>query len=150
MKIRKAKISDVHKIYELIKKYSQKNLMLPRALSELYENIQEFFVVEKGGRLIGCASVHVTWEDLAEIKSLAVAPGYKGKGIGSKLIDVCHNTAKELGVKRVFALTFVPEFFKKHGYSETSREKLPHKIWIECIKCAMFPDCKEIPLIKYL
>jgi amino-acid N-acetyltransferase len=150
IKLRKAVISDVPGIYKLIKGYAERDLMLPRALSELYENIQEFFVAEEGRHIIGCASLHVTWEDLAEIKSLAVAQEYGRKGLGSKFMDNCHRTAKRLGIKKVFALTFVPGFFKKHGYEETTRDKLPHKIWIECVRCTMFPDCKEIPLIKHL
>ena len=150
LKIRKAVISDVPKIYKLIKNYAGKKLMLPRALSDLYEDIQEFYVIEDGRNLAACASLHVTWEDLAEIKSLAVDKKHWGSGMGSKILENCHNTARQIGIKRVFALTFAPGFFRKHGYVETTREKLPHKIWIECVKCPMFPDCKEIPLIKIL
>jgi len=150
LKLRKAVVSDVPEIFKLIKHYAEKKLMLARALSELYENIQEFYVIVKGGKIIACSSLHVTWENLAEIKSLAVAPGHCGGGIGTKIVDACHATARRLGVKRVFALTFAPGFFKKHGYVETHRDKLPHKIWIECIRCPMFPDCKEIPLVKDL
>ncbi|MFN3966219.1 MAG: GNAT family N-acetyltransferase, partial [Endomicrobiia bacterium] len=77
-----------------------------------------------------------------------LAPKFRNKGLGSKLIKKCHKEAKQLGVKRIFALSFVPEFFKKHGYKMIPRESLPHKIWIECVKCPYFPNCKEVPLIK--
>jgi len=148
MKLRKAKIPDVPQIYKLINFYANKRLMLPRALSEIYEHLQEFFVIEYKKKIIGCVALHVTWEDLAEIKSLAISPKFRKKGLGSKLLKRCHKEAKQLGVKRIFALSFVPEFFKKHKYRVVKRDTLPHKIWMECVKCPYFPNCKEVPLIR--
>ncbi|MDI6640895.1 MAG: N-acetyltransferase [Elusimicrobiota bacterium] len=150
MKLRRAKVTDVAKIHKLIGHFANKKLMLARSLSELYENIQEFFVIVERSKLVGCAAIHPTWEDLAEIKSLAVLEDYQGKGYGSKLLKRCEQEAKQIGIKRIFALSFIPEFFKKHGYSEISRDKLPHKIWMECVRCPLFPDCKEVPLIKII
>jgi amino-acid N-acetyltransferase len=148
--IRQAKVSDVKSIQKLIGYYAEKKEMLPRSLNDIYENIQEFFVAVQGAHMIACCALHVSWEDLAEIKALAVASGCHGKGIGTKLVTACEEKAKELGVKKVFALTFKPEFFKKLKYKKISREKLPHKIWGECVKCPLFPDCGETPLLKLL
>ena len=148
MKLQKAKVTDVSKIHRIVSYYATKGLMLPRSLSELYENLQEYFVLTDKDNLIGCCALHPTWEDLAEIKSLAVGEKFQNKGYGSKLLKRCESEAKILGIKRLFALSFIPEFFKKHNYREISRKKLPHKIWTECIKCPQFPNCKEVPLIK--
>lgn len=148
LKIRKAKITDVKNIHKLINYYANKKVMLPRALNEIYENIQGFFVIEHNRGIIGCCVLTVSWEDLAEIKSLAVTPRHKHKDLGKKLIEMCEDEAKKLGIKKIFVLTYVPKFFKKFGYKEISKDILPHKIWSECIRCPFFPDCKEIPLIK--
>ncbi|HCJ67639.1 MAG TPA: N-acetyltransferase [Elusimicrobia bacterium] len=145
--IRKAKVTDVGEIQKLINYYAEQKEMLPRSLNELYENIQDFFVDEKNGKIIACAALHVVWEDLAEIKSLAVKLEYKKHGLGAKLVKKCLQQAKSLRVKKVFVLTFKPQYFKQFGFKELSREKLPHKIWSECIRCHLFPDCKEIALL---
>lgn len=150
MKIRQAKVSDVHTIHSLIGYYAEKKEMLPRSINDLYENIQELFVVEDKNKVVGCCALHVSWEDLAEIKALAIAQNYQHKGLGTKLVLTCQDKAKELDIKKVFALTFKPDFFARLGYTRISREKLPHKIWGECVKCPLFPDCGEIPLIKDL
>lgn len=148
--IRKAKVSDVSYIYKIVNYYAERRVMLPRSLSELYENIQGFFVAEISGKVVGCCSLSVTWEDLAEIRALAVDKRYTCKGIGGELIEKCHEYAKELGIKKIFVLTYIPEYFKKFGYRRISKDKLPHKIWSECIKCPFFPDCNEVPMIKDL
>ena len=148
MGIRKSDISDVKKIQKLINYYARRNKMLPRSLNELYENIRDFAVYEEGGKVYGCCALHIDWEDLAEIKSLAVAKARAGKGIGTKLIDYCLKEAKSLKIKRVFALTYVPDFFKLKGFTVINKDELPHKIWSECIKCVYFPNCKEIAVKK--
>ena len=141
--IRKATLKDIKAIQNLINFYAEKNKMLPRSLNELYENIRDFFVYEDGGNILGCAALHVTWEDLAEIKSLAVAESIQKNNIGSMLVNVIFEDAKKLNIKRIFALTYVPEFFEKMGFKKIKHSKLPHKIWSECIKCVKFPDCEE-------
>lgn len=153
--IRKAKVTDVQEMQKIVNYYAELKEMLPRSLNELYENIQDFFVYEKRGvhrkgKIIGCIALHIVWEDLAEIKSLAVQPDYQKKGIGTKLVKKCLQQAKSLGVKKVFVLTFKPEYFGKFGFKKVSRERLPHKIWSECIRCYLFPGCKEIALILKL
>ena len=128
MKLRKAKITDAPQIQKIINQYAEKKLMLMRSLNEIYNRIQCFYVIEHNGKVIGCCAVNIIWDDLAEIKSLAVIPKYCKRGLGEKLVQQCHEEAKKLGVKRVFALTYIPKFFKKFGYKEISREELPHKI----------------------
>ena len=150
MPIRKATVEDVKKIQKLVNYYAKRDKMLPRSLNELYESIRNFFVYVEGKNLYGCCALNIDWEDLAEIKSLAVAKSRSGKGIGGKLLECCLKDAKTLKVKKVFALTYVPEFFEQFGFSLIDKKELPHKIWSECIKCMYFPNCKEIAMMKEL
>jgi amino-acid N-acetyltransferase len=146
--IRKADVSDVKKIQRIVNYYAKRDKMLPRSLNELYENIRDFNVYAEGKNVYGCCALHVDWEDLAEIKSLAVSPSRANKGIGTKLLAKCLKEAKDLKVKKVFALTYVPDFFKAAGFKVINKKRLPHKIWNECIKCVYFPNCKEIAMLK--
>lgn len=148
--IRKANIKDVSAIQKLINDYAKEDLLLPRSLSELYENLRDFFVFEEKGKIYGCSALHINWEDLAEVKSLAVDKNKKGSGIGKGLLRVCLDEAKKLKVKKVFCLTYQPKFFKKFGFKEIDRAKLPHKIWNECVNCVKFPDCCEVALMIQL
>ena len=148
--IRKAKVPDVKKIQKLINYHAKRDKMLPRSLNELYENIRDFFVYAEGENVYGCCALHIDWEDLSEIKSLAVAPSRLKKGIGKKLLDECMKEARTLKLKKVFALTYVPGFFEQFGFKTVDKASLPHKIWSECIKCIYFPNCKEIAVMKEL
>jgi len=141
--IRKATIEDIKDMQELINFYAKQDRMLPRSLNELYENIRDFFVYEEAGKILGCCALHIAWENLAEVKSLAVDEASQKKGIGAMLVKHALEDAKKLKVKRVFALTYVPEFFEKLGFKRIEHAELPHKIWSECIKCIKFPDCAE-------
>jgi amino-acid N-acetyltransferase len=149
-KIRKAKISDVKQIHKFINEFAKKENMLPRSLNELYENIRDFFVFEEDGIIKGVCALHVLWEDLAEIRSLAVKKEQQRQGIGKTLINKCLQEAKGLGIKRVFTLTYIPDFFKKLDFIEVDKTKLPHKIWGDCIRCPKFPECDEYALIRDL
>lgn len=146
--LRKAGIADIKQIQGLINGFADKDLMLGRSLNELYENLRDFFVYEEKGRIIGCAGLHICWDDLVEIKSLAVESRYQKQGIGRKLVDACIAEAKGLGAGSVFTLTYVPDFFRKIGFKKIEHKKLPHKIWAECINCPKFPDCQETALIR--
>jgi amino-acid N-acetyltransferase len=148
--IRKAKVNDIKAIYELINLFAKDDLMLPRSISDLYDDLRDFFVYEEAGSVVGCCALHISWEDLAEIRSLAVGLAWHKKGIGKKLVGVCIDEAKELGIKKIFALTFVPEYFEKLGFVRVNKSYLPRKVWGECISCVKFPDCSEVPLIKEL
>lgn len=124
--------------------------MLPRSLNDIYENIRDFFVYAYKGKIAGAAALHILWEDLAEIRSVAVANEYHGKGIGKKLIGQCLKEARMLGIKKVFALTYNPEFFKKSGFEDIDKNSLPQKIWGDCLKCPKFPECEEVAVMKIL
>ncbi|HHT9117707.1 MAG TPA: N-acetyltransferase [Candidatus Hypogeohydataceae bacterium YC38] len=145
--IRKAVVSDVEKVHKIINYFASKDLMLPRSLREIYENIRDYFVYIDGGEIIGCAALHIFWKDLSEIKSLAVQETHQRKGIGGELVMECIQEAKSLGIERLFVLTYQPEFFQRRGFRLVEKESLPHKIWTECIRCPKFPDCNEVPLI---
>ena len=149
-KIRKAKINDAKNIQKLVNYYADKKIMLPRALNEIYENIQGYFIIELNKKIIGCSALAVSWEDLAEIKSLAVSPSHGRKGLGTKLVEACEREARKIGIKKIFVLTYVPEFFGKLGFKRVPKETLPHKIWTGCIRCPFFPNCNEVPLIKQI
>jgi len=146
--IRKANVTDVKKIQKLINYYAKRDKMLPRSLNELYENIRDFFVYVERKKILGCCALHIDWEDLSEIKSLAVAPSKAGKGAGKKLLLECIKEARSLKLKKIFALTYVPGFFEQFGFTVINKSELPHKIWSECIKCVYFPKCKEIAVMR--
>jgi amino-acid N-acetyltransferase len=146
LKIRKAKVKDATEIFKILQHFALKEVLLPRSLNSIYENIRDFFVCEVDGKIVGVGSLHVYWEDLAEIKSLAVKEEYQHLGIGRSIVQECLNEAKELGIKRVFALTYVPDFFKKIGFEITDKSNFPQKVWTECIHCVKFNDCHEIPV----
>lgn len=143
----KAKISDAAQMHQLINYFADKGEMLARPLSEIYENIRDYFVIKEGERVIACAALHINWSDLAEIKSLAVAEESQRKGIGDCLIRACLDEAKKLGLLTVFCLTYKPGFFETLGFSTVDKVELPHKVWSECYRCPKFPDCDEIALI---
>lgn len=148
--LRKARIEDIKPIQGLINFFAGQDLMLPRSLNELYENLRDFWVFEENRKLAGCCALHVSWEDLAEIKSLAVKKERQGESIGTQLVEVCIKEAKNLGAKKIFVLTYKPDFFRKFGFKRIKNSRLPHKIWAECINCPKFPNCEEIAMIKQL
>jgi amino-acid N-acetyltransferase len=141
--IRKARVKDVKAMQDLIGRFASRGEMLPKSLSELYDQIRDFFVYEENQTLLGACALHVSWDDLAEIRSLAVQENYWGKGVGESLVRACVKESKELGVQRVFALTYRSEFFKKLGFEKVDKSTLPHKIWADCLRCVKFPDCDE-------
>ena len=140
-------MADVKAIQRLIAEYARKGDMLPRSLSDIYENLRDYFVFEDGGEVIGSAAIHIMWEDLAEVRSLAVQDGRMRRGVGTQLVEACISEAIVLGIARVFALTYKPEFFERLGFQRVDKAELPHKIWTDCLKCAKFPDCDEIALV---
>lgn len=146
MAIRKARIPDAKAIHKLLITYAQQELMLSRSLPDIYELIRSFYVYEVDGEVLGAVSLHICWEDLAEVRSLAVAGGQMKKGIGRQLVQACLEEARELGLKKVFALTYQPGFFEKMGFHYIEKAELPQKIWSDCVKCPKFPDCDEIAM----
>ena len=151
--IRKAVMKDVTSIHRLLSDYANQGLLLPRPLSELYDHLRDHFVVEDnetGRSLIGVSALAISWEDLAEIRSLAVSQDHQGQGLGSRLVEACLEEARVLGLKRVFVLSYVPDFFIKMGFKEVDKSVLPHKIWADCLRCPKFPDCDETALMIQL
>ena len=148
--IRKAWVSDVKSIHKLLGTFSDRGEILPRSLSEIYDNLRDYctFYDEKQKAIVGICAVHVTWEDLAEIRSLAVKEAFTKRGIGRKLVDRCMAEARELGIRRVFVLTYKREFFEKMGFHLVDKASLPHKIWADCLKCVKFPDCDETAMMR--
>jgi len=146
--IRKARITDAQEIQRLINRFAVDGKLLPRSLSEVYDYLRDFYIYEGDDHHIGgvCA-LHICWEDLAEIRSLAVTEEVRKKGIGEKLVEVCLEEAKQLGVLRVFLLTYIPLYFERVGFRVVEKSTLPHKIWGDCIKCVKFPNCDETAMI---
>lgn len=145
--LRKAQIRDVKDIQKLLTHFASRGDMLSRSLSELYEAIRDFYICEDDGRLIGTAALHIVWEDLAEIRSVAVAEDAGLRGVGTQLVQACIDEARVLGLKRLFCLTYKPDFFGRFGFSIVDKAELPHKVWGDCMKCVKFPDCDEIAMI---
>jgi len=148
--VEKARISDVSQMHKLINYFADKDEMLARPLSEIYENIRDYFVIRQDGRMIACAALHVCWSDLAEIKSVAVAEDSQEQGVGAQLVEACVKEAKDLGILTVFCLTYQPAFFEKFGFSQVDKMELPRKVWTECYRCPKFPNCDEVALIRQL
>lgn len=148
--LRKAMIGDVPQIHTLVNSFAGQGEMLGRSRSELYEGIRDFFVVELDGVILGCSALHINWEDLAEVRSLAVSPELQGQGMGKTLVKACIEEARSLGITRIYALTYRPAFFEGVGFSRVAKESLPHKVWGDCLKCPKFPNCDEDAVIMEL
>ena len=149
MHIKKATAGDIAAIHRILNYYAEQDLLLPRSLSELYDHLRDYFVLEnkdQGRSIHGVCGLRVYWEDLAEIKSLAVSEDQQDRGFGSKLVKSCLEEARLLGIGKVFTLTYVPDFFLKLGFKAVDRSIFPQKIWADCLKCPKFPDCDEVAL----
>ena len=145
--IRKPEVEEAPAIHDLIEAYAQKRLLLARSVEEVYESLRDFFVCILDGRAVACGALHL-WSDLAEVRSLAVAREHQGKGIGTRLVQACLEEARRLHVREVFTLTFQPAFFERLGFAQVDKERFPHKIWNECVKCPHVPDCGEVALTQ--
>jgi amino-acid N-acetyltransferase len=148
MKVEKAKIDDVKVMHKLVNQFAGKGEMLPRALSEIYENLRDYFVIRnRAGRVVASVALHISWADLAEVKALAVDKEQQKKGMGAALVKACVEESRSLGIPKMFCLTYKPGFFKKQGFREVEKMELPRKIWAECYTCPKFPDCDEVALV---
>ncbi|MFZ5632768.1 MAG: N-acetyltransferase [Bacillota bacterium] len=143
MIIRKARMCDIEDVHRLITYFADGGLMLARSRSMLYEGVREITVAEDRGRLLGAGMLHIIWEDLAEIRALAVQPDMQKKGIGRRLVEAFLSEARELKIPRVFALTYQPGFFARCNFRIVPKESLSQKVWKECINCPKFPNCDE-------
>lgn len=134
---------DIEGVHQLITHYADRGLMLARSRSMLYEGLREITVAEDHGRMLGAGMLHVIWEDLAEIRALAVQPDIQRSGIGRRLVEAFLAEARELKIPRVFALTYQPGFFTRCNFELVPKESLSQKVWKECINCPKFPNCDE-------
>lgn len=148
MHIRHARISDAPAICELINYYAERGRMLHRSLESVYECIREFLVAEENGRIVGCVAVDVFWADLAEVKSLAVAPETRGQGLGRRLVETAAREAAHIGITRLFALTYEQGFFEACGFRAVDRATLGEKVWRECIACPKKDRCDETAMMR--
>lgn len=144
MIIRKAKLTDVPNIHKLVNHYAGERIMLPRTLTDLYENVWEFTVVAvEDNQLLGCGALKLYNQDVAEIRSLCVDESVKTKGIGRQIMEALLGEAESFNLKTVFALTVAPAFFEKLGFHETPRERFPTKVWRDCLRCERYTCCNE-------
>ncbi|MGL5269604.1 MAG: N-acetyltransferase [Selenomonadaceae bacterium] len=146
MLYRKPTFDDVEAIYELVNDYAKDGVMLARSRNTLYETLRDMVVAEENGIVVGVGGLHITWNELAEIRTMAILPSAVGRGIGKKIVQLLLEEAKVLGVKEVFTLTYKPGFFQTLNFVEISKDALPHKVWKDCIDCAKFPNCDEIAM----
>ncbi|MBK32872.1 MAG: GNAT family N-acetyltransferase [Chloroflexi bacterium] len=148
--VRPARMDDGSGIAKLVNYWAAQGQMLPRTLGETYEHLRDFYVVEDEDDIVGCAALHLVWSDLAEVKSVAVDERMQGLRIGATLVNACVDEAIQLGLSRIFALTYQPEFFEKLGWKRADVMSLPRKVWNECYRCPKFPSCDEIAMILEL
>ena len=148
IRYRKATFADVDEIHDLIAGYASRGIMLPKPHSTIYETLREFVVAEEvaSKKIVGVGALHLTWNELAEVRSMAVHADFSRKGIGSEIVKKLLAEGRAVGVKKFFTLTYRPEFFKSLGFKLTTKESLPHKIWKECLDCPKFPNCDEIAM----
>lgn len=144
--IRKAILQDARQVHKLLMVYAKDGLVLPRSLMDIFEAIRDFYVFIEDDQVVGAAALNICWEDLAEVRSLVVHQDYGGRGVGRHLVEACISEARQLGIGRVFALTYQQVFFEKLGFGVIEKAELPQKIWGDCIKCAKFPECDEIAM----
>jgi amino-acid N-acetyltransferase len=159
--IQKAQVRDVEEILELVNTFAAMNLMLPRGPQYLYENIRDFVIAcdsnvpvysdretrEVLHLLVACGSLHVLWEDIAEIRALAIHPDYQHLGLGSKLVEYMKEEAKQLGIRRLYTFTLTEDFFKTVGFRPQDRSELPPKVWGECSRCPKYFNCDEVGMV---
>ncbi len=150
MKYRKAAFADVEAIFELVNNYANDGIMLARSRNTLYETLRDMIVAEDEGKIVGVGGLHLIWDELAEVRTMAVSPAAARQGIGSEIVRRLTDEGIGLGVKKLFTLTYKPGFFKTLGFSVITKEELPHKVWKDCIECPKFPNCDEIAMIKVL
>ncbi len=148
--VRPAAIGDVPVIHHLLEIYAAQGNLLPRTLSEMYRHLRDFFVIEVDGKVAACGALEIFTDDLGEVRSLVVDDAWKGKGLGRMLVERLIEEAQAIGLKRLMALTYVPEFFHKLGFKTVPKETLPEKVWSVCVKCYKYNSCDEIAVLRLL
>lgn len=149
-RIRPARMTDVRAIHTLLMQFANRGLLLPKSISSLYDHLRDFVVFVEREEIQGICSLRISWDNLAEIRSLAVAEEVQGSGVGRQLVESCLDEARSLEIKNVFVLTYQTDFFRKLGFIDKDKQELPHKIWSDCLNCSKFPDCDEDALVKVI
>lgn len=146
---RKARVDDIRLIHREINLLAADGKVLPRSLNDLYTHVRDLhvWIDDRIATIVGWSALHVMWEDLAEIRSLVVVESHRRRGIGRGLVEACFAEARELGLSRVFALTYETEFFRRVGFKTVDKQILPQKIWSDCLNCTKFPDCDETAML---
>lgn len=148
VQVRRARVGDVPRLYELINYYAVRGDMLPKTMDQLYNRVRNFNVADADGEVVGCAALHITWADLAEVVSLAVHPDFQGHGLGRRLVEPLFDEARTLGISTLFTLTLQVGFFSRLGFREVPKLRLPHKIWQDCATCFKQDRCDEIAMVR--
>ena len=150
MEIRLARMGDISAMADLINYHAERGRMLHRSAAYLYERVRNFCVCQMGDRVVGCCALEPVWSELGELKSLAVLEELRGQGIGRRLIERSLEAGRSIDIKRVFCLTREPRFFENLGFGRLERNKLPHKVWSDCVNCPVKDNCDEIALLLNL
>jgi amino-acid N-acetyltransferase len=151
--IRKARLSDVNDMYRIVNYYAERQLMLPKTQLQLYENLRDYSVAvdpTDSNQLQGCGALHIYWENLAEIRAIAIAPGKTRKGIGTLLVNWLLNEAREMKIEQVFLFTYEPKFFNGFGFIQVEHSAMPLKVYNECFHCPKFNKCDEVAMVLHL
>jgi amino-acid N-acetyltransferase len=151
--IRKARLSDVNDMYRIVNYYAERQLMLPKTQLQLYENLRDYSVAvdsSDANRLLGCGALHIYWENLAEIRALAITPGETRKGTGTHLVNQLLNEAREIKIEQVFLFTYEPKFFNRFGFIQVEHSAMPLKVYNECFHCPKFNKCDEVAMVFHL
>jgi amino-acid N-acetyltransferase len=153
LKVRKARPADVPAMHRIINHYADQQLMLPKAHLQLYENVRDYTVAydpSDCAAVLGCGALHIYWDDLAEIRAVAVLPGSAQKGIGTVVVDALIEEARDLGMEQVFVFTYVPRFFSRFGFIQVEHRSMPLKVYNECFHCPKFNTCDELAMVLHL
>ncbi len=147
--IRKARIADIGDIRQTLRQFADKGQLLERTLAELYSQVRDYYVFQENDHspIIGISALHVCWEALGELRSVAVLEEFQGRGVGSRLVETCLSEAITLGLEQVFVLTYRPPFFSRFGFEVVDKNALPHIVWADCVRCTKFPECDEIAML---
>ncbi|MBM4287097.1 MAG: N-acetyltransferase [Deltaproteobacteria bacterium] len=147
--IRKARVADVVEIRRILQRFANQGELLARTMAELYGQVRDYYVYQENDpdTIIGISALHVSWEALGELRSVAVLEPHQGKGVGTRLVETCLSEAITLGLEQVFVLTYRPQFFARFGFELVDKNILPHIVWADCVRCTKFPECDEIAML---
>ncbi|MDA8120566.1 MAG: N-acetyltransferase [Gammaproteobacteria bacterium] len=149
-KVRPARIADVPLIHHFLELYATKGNLLPRTMNEIYRHLRDFFVIEVDERVAAIGALEIFTEDLGEVRSLVVAEEYERRGLGRLMVQRIIAEARQLGLRRLMALTYVPTFFHKLGFVTVAMDTLPEKVWNVCVKCYKYNRCDETAVLLNL